>query len=402
MKINKYLFIPLAFLIFNFSVFGKVGEYSLKNPVDSFNLNYHSLPIKAQIVFICTGKYAVAYHSRSDCPGLKNCKSEIKNIDEYTAINSLGFRACCRCWSNVKNDCKDDILGSEGYERITNNSEFNPYVSQIPIIDAMTRVGMDMQRKYDLRYKWIQNGIDVLVDYKNKLFSVQALPNCTNANEIIEPFWQEFERYLHSIAAYDFANDYQFSTIQNKLNEVNKFIYDSYNQIKYTNSNNKNSEPCNVILNFENIFRSLAQINRQREINIAQRKQEKAQRKIDRFEKKEAKRLVVGSDSYINCSKSRKVWLGSMLLSGAAGAFSYTQANNYALKYNNATTDASSIKQTGNIFYTAAPICFAAAGFSLIEYAIKTRKIKKAKPQSVYVYPQISPNNLGLNLTVKF
>ena len=150
------------------------------------------------------------------------------------------------------------------------------------------------------------------------------------------------------------------------------------------------------------IFTSTPEGKMKRELGKVRRKQVKYQKQIDRFEKKEAKRLVVGSDSYINCSKSRKVWLGSMLLSGAAGAFSYTQANNYALKYNNATTDASSIKKTGNIFYTAAPICFAAAGFSLIEYAIKTRKIKKAKPQSVYLYPQISPNNLGLNLTVKF
>lgn len=56
---------------------------------------------------MCTGSYAYAYHSRSDCPGLGNCNGEIRYTDEYTATKSLGRVPCCRCWSNVTG-CRDD------------------------------------------------------------------------------------------------------------------------------------------------------------------------------------------------------------------------------------------------------------------------------------------------------
>ena len=61
-----------------------------------------------QTVFVCTGPYAYAYHSKSDCPGLSNCSGEIKYTDEISAINSRWSKPCCRCWSNVVNNCKDD------------------------------------------------------------------------------------------------------------------------------------------------------------------------------------------------------------------------------------------------------------------------------------------------------
>jgi len=79
-------------------------------------------------VFVCTGPYAYAYHSRSDCAGLGNCKGEIRYTDQYTAENYLGRVPCCRCWSNVAGRCKDDNpYYSPGIK-------FNPYVPQIPAI----------------------------------------------------------------------------------------------------------------------------------------------------------------------------------------------------------------------------------------------------------------------------
>ena len=54
------------------------------------------------------GGYAYAYHSRSNCPGLGNCRSEIKYTYESVAINSFNRVPCCRCWSNVYGRCKDD------------------------------------------------------------------------------------------------------------------------------------------------------------------------------------------------------------------------------------------------------------------------------------------------------
>jgi hypothetical protein len=64
--------------------------------------------VHSQTVYVCTGSYAYAYHSRSDCPGLNNCKGEIRYTDAYTATYSLKRKPCCRCWSNVVNNCHDD------------------------------------------------------------------------------------------------------------------------------------------------------------------------------------------------------------------------------------------------------------------------------------------------------
>ena len=274
-------------------------------------------------------------------------------------------------------------------------------------------------QEFMLNVKYQQNSCTKRIEYQDGESKLTWRLNSNNAilyygtnNSQIENFEVTKVNFDPNTGYYDYTI---YDSKRGKYGIILYFKSSEYISLQYLN------QPCSQDYFFNNsssysntittspmynllsaILTSTPEGDLRREEGSIRRKQVKYQKQIDRFEKKEAKRLVVGSDSYINCSKSRKVWLGSMLLSGAAGAFSYTQANNYALKYNNATTDASSIKKTGNIFYTAAPICFAAAGFSLIEYAIKTRKIKKAKPQSVYLYPQISPNNLGLNLTVKF
>ena len=72
---------------------------------DNFNeLEYSN----SQIVYVCLGDYAYAYHSIDDCPGLINCKGDIRYTDENTALNKLNRVPCCRCWSNVIGRCKDD------------------------------------------------------------------------------------------------------------------------------------------------------------------------------------------------------------------------------------------------------------------------------------------------------
>lgn len=38
-------------------------------------------------VYICTGKYSKKYHYVSDCRGLSNCKSSIKEVDINDAKN---------------------------------------------------------------------------------------------------------------------------------------------------------------------------------------------------------------------------------------------------------------------------------------------------------------------------
>ena len=61
-----------------------------------------------QIVFICTGSNAYAYHSNTKCAGLNNCTGEIKYTDESYALYNMGRRPCCLCWSNAGPQCKDD------------------------------------------------------------------------------------------------------------------------------------------------------------------------------------------------------------------------------------------------------------------------------------------------------
>jgi hypothetical protein len=106
----KLIYLLLFFLTFSFN--GYAGSHNHKGTTEGTficeneenNLNVTN----SQIVYICTGSYAYAYHSRSDCPGLGNCKGEIKYTDENYAANSLGRVPCCRCWSNVAGRCKDD------------------------------------------------------------------------------------------------------------------------------------------------------------------------------------------------------------------------------------------------------------------------------------------------------
>ena len=61
-----------------------------------------------QTVYVCTGSYAYAYHSRNNCSGLNNCKGEIRYTDEYNAQVSMHRKPCCICWSDVQNNCAQD------------------------------------------------------------------------------------------------------------------------------------------------------------------------------------------------------------------------------------------------------------------------------------------------------
>jgi len=109
MKQLKHLIFAFLLLTVNFSLFASANHnHSEKITNENFISEYDIQLSKAQTVYICTGAYAYAYHSRSNCPGLNNCKGEINYTDEYSAVNSFGRRPCCRCWSNVSGNCKDD------------------------------------------------------------------------------------------------------------------------------------------------------------------------------------------------------------------------------------------------------------------------------------------------------
>jgi hypothetical protein len=94
------------------------GNYQKTYPETNHFLKY------SQTVYVCTGAYAYTYHSRSNCPGLGNCKGEIRYTNESYAVNNMNRVPCCRCWSNVSGRCKDDNPYNSGNSAGgANNSE---------------------------------------------------------------------------------------------------------------------------------------------------------------------------------------------------------------------------------------------------------------------------------------
>ncbi len=45
-------------------------------------------------VYICNSKNSKAYHLSKECFALKNCKSEIKAVSKYDAVNTYGRTLC--------------------------------------------------------------------------------------------------------------------------------------------------------------------------------------------------------------------------------------------------------------------------------------------------------------------
>lgn len=113
------IFIFHLLFVFTFinTLFGAQENDSIHSlsVINNHHFSFYQLTTEhhpSQIVYICTGSYSYAYHSRSDCSGLNNCKAEIKYTNENYAVNSLGRSPCCKCWSNVKGRCKDDTPGT--------------------------------------------------------------------------------------------------------------------------------------------------------------------------------------------------------------------------------------------------------------------------------------------------
>lgn len=52
----------------------------------------------SQTVYVCGGKYATKYHSRSNCSGLNNCKGGINKYDSQSNAKKSGYTACKICW----------------------------------------------------------------------------------------------------------------------------------------------------------------------------------------------------------------------------------------------------------------------------------------------------------------
>ncbi len=117
-------------------------------------------------------------------------------------------------------------------------SQFNPYVSQIPV-EAMRDVGIYKQRLYDERANWIQQKIYRLTDLNNSLFNESKLPaDFGTLNHKIK-LRNVIVDYMNGIQAYDYSNNYIFSSIQDNFNKIERYYYDYYNQV-VENYNNRN------------------------------------------------------------------------------------------------------------------------------------------------------------------
>ncbi len=98
----KNLFLLILFILNQISNAQDIAYIGNINKDSSFeNKSY-------QYVYICTGQYAYAYHSYSNCTGLNNCKGQIIYVDINVAKNNYNRVPCCRCWSNVNNRCQED------------------------------------------------------------------------------------------------------------------------------------------------------------------------------------------------------------------------------------------------------------------------------------------------------
>jgi hypothetical protein len=140
MKKNYFLRIFISTIFFIVLQSAKAQEYASNNSIYENNSEISNENKINQTVYICTGNYSYAYHSVSNCPGLGNCKGEIKYTDEYSAVNSFERKPCCRCWKNVTNNCKDDFANYSGGGGGSNSDGSGEAVLAILLVSASVAI----------------------------------------------------------------------------------------------------------------------------------------------------------------------------------------------------------------------------------------------------------------------
>lgn len=140
--------IKIIFLLLTFSIFTNAFSQDLTSNLYSINHldeNHVHPEESSQTVYVCTGRYAYAYHSTSECPGLNNCQGNINYTDESYAANNLKRVPCCRCWSNVGGRCKDDnpSYGGGGGGG-SDNAEAEAYIAIAFVIASAALISNDI------------------------------------------------------------------------------------------------------------------------------------------------------------------------------------------------------------------------------------------------------------------
>lgn len=110
------------------------------------------------------------------------------------------------------------------------------------------------------------------------------------------------------------------------------------------------------------------------------------------------------SPDFYKYKKSKTIWLGSAIVSGAVGAYSFIQAEKYYDEYQtvSATADAADLHQKVKLFDQIKYISLGVAGLSTIGFIIQAENQHNAKKSSISFYPQPLKNGLGFGLVCKF
>lgn len=106
---------------------------------------------------------------------------------------------------------------------------------------------------------------------------------------------------------------------------------------------------------------------------------------------------------YYKYKKSKTIWLVSALVTGAAGTFTYLQAGSTYEKYKTtAGNEATDLIKKVDLYNLVSPIAFGIAGFSVLEFILKSGKQRKAQNKTVSLYPVPIKNGAGVGLAVQF
>lgn len=116
----------------------------------------------------------------------------------------------------------------------------------------------------------------------------------------------------------------------------------------------------------------------------------------------EGKSVVNNVSNTLKYQKAKTFWLASGLVTISAGTFSMLQAGKNYSEYPNATTEANNLHQKVNTFDKIYPICFVMAGACTLEYIITSGKQKKARYQTIGLYPQPVKDGAAVGLVYNF
>lgn len=171
-------------------------------------------------------------------------------INEKSDSYNDGYNRGFTFGQNLKRN-KTEMDGSD--DKLNEIPKFNNYVSQNPV-EMMRIVGMYKQQKYDARTQWTQDRINQLQALSASLFNYDYI-KYFDANDLRTAITSQLKKLMNSTSSYDYADDYQFNTIRNGLNDIENLIYENFNQsIKFMNeieekNKSKNSANQPVVQN---------------------------------------------------------------------------------------------------------------------------------------------------------